>query len=120
MSTNDLGFMNHDPEKVRRIFDGSDSRAAHELSRRDPNLYISFKQAAVYHPALRIVPESALSRQYRVKKEDLEAHAVAALAAEKNDKIMVPDALCDRLLLPKGSKVDYSILRTLMGKQPTQ
>jgi hypothetical protein len=115
MSTTDLSFMAIEPEKVRNIFGpGSSSQAAHELSRRSPETYLAYKKNAVY--ALRIVPEDSLSRQHRVKKEILEQHAVAALAAEKNDKIAVPDSLADRLSLPRGTRCDYATLRTLMGK----
>ena len=112
-------WTSHTREQVSQIFGpGSDSRKAADLARRDPALYNSLKQSAVY--SFSILPEEMLNRANRIKKEDREAQHRANLAAAKDSLIEVPLAVCDRLNLQYGTKFTYDQLAKALGKQPTE
>jgi hypothetical protein len=116
MPTNN-DWTSHTRDQVSQIFGaGSDSRLAAETARRNPALYNSLKQAAVY--SFSILPEEMLNRANRIKKEDREAQHRANLAAQKDDLIEVPPAVCDRLGLQYGTKVTWENFQKTMGRQP--
>jgi len=109
-------FTTHKRESVVEVFGpGSDSRKAADLARRDPALYNSLKQAAVYEFGL--LPEEMLNRASRVKKEDREARHRANLAAQKDESFPLAPALADRLGVPADTKVSWETFQRLMGRQ---
>jgi hypothetical protein len=114
---NNNDWSTHTRDQVGAIFGpGSDSRKAADLARRDPALYNSLKQAAVY--SFSLLPEEMLNRASRIKKEDREAAYRAAHAAAKDNLIPLPNELADRLGVPWGTRVTYEQLQKSMGKQP--
>jgi hypothetical protein len=121
-TTNDVNtqfFSKYTPEQIKQIFGpGSSSLTAHQLSRRDPQSYAEMKIVACYRD--RIVPESSLPRASRLTKEQLDEGYRRDRAALDDESIAVPDALCDRVALPRGSRVKFDVLQKLLGRESQQ
>lgn len=115
-SNEQLDFAKFTKEEVTQVFGpGSDSRKAYELSKRQPKLYAAMKQAAVYNFGL--LPEAMLPRTSQLTREQLEEKRRADLAALRDERIPLPQELCDRLRVPFGTRLTYAQLQTALGKQ---
>jgi len=108
----------HPTEEVKRIFGPeSDSLAASEMKRLEPEKYNSLKVAACYRD--RIVPEASLPFKSRVSRADLDENFRKTKAQESDGLVPVADELADRLGIPRGTKKRYEDLKNLIagGKQ---
>ena len=106
-------FSKYTPQEVSGVFGPkSNSKLASDLQRRDPATYVAMKQTAVYRDGL--VPETMLPLKSRLTPEQLEENYRVGTAEAKDDSINVPDELADRLNIPRGSRMKFDALQSLM------
>jgi hypothetical protein len=111
-----LDFAKFSRAEVEEVFGNkSDSRKAAHLAKHDPARYHALKQAAVYTYGL--VSEAMLPRQHRFTREQLDAKARADVAAQRDETFPLPEPVSSRLGLPPETRVSWSTLQKLMGRE---
>lgn len=117
MSAEKYDYAKFTRDEVERVFGPkSNSAEAARMAKFEPQKYAALKQSAAYIHG--VVAEAMLPRASQLTREQREAKTRADLAAQKDELIEVPVAMCDRLGLPHGTRVTWENLQKSMGRQP--
>ena len=108
--------MSDEERQVREIFGpGSNSAKASQVAKFDPQKYAALKVAACY--TYGIIPESMVPMQHRLTREQLDAKARAEAAAQRDERILLPEEVCSRLHLPLGTRMTFAQMQAALGKR---
>ena len=108
--------MSNEEQQVREIFGPtSNSLKAAQMAKHQPDLYAKLKQAACY--SYNIVPEAMLPRSSQLTREQREAKIRSEVAAQKDETFQLPEPLAGRLGLPSETRVSWSTLQKLLGRE---
>ncbi len=91
----------------------SNSLKAAQMAKFQPDLYAALKQSAAYIHG--IIAPAMLPRSSQLTREQLDAKARADAAAQKDEKILLPEEIADRLHLPFGTRMTFAQIQTALG-----
>jgi hypothetical protein len=91
----------------------SNSLKAAQMAKFEPQKYAALKQSACYTHG--IIAEAMLPRSSQLTREQLDQKAKADAAAQRDEKILLPEEIADRLHLPFGTRMTFAQIQTALG-----